>query len=461
MTLSTLPKKRPHEHLLILQDPSGHSREYLLPENKTLTFGRMDCRFKIEPYSIELKDQSLPEGVCGEFLIQNEKIMFKILNQSKNVPSAEYAGLTIREAELPFISQIKFGSSLFSFSKKNYQSSQWIPEIPKSVKPWKTKSESGAQLLIQTNKVAKTPLSVYLSGETGTGKDLLAHLIHAWSDCASGPFVALNCGAISLSLVESELFGHVKGAFTGADRPRTGAFLKAHNGTLFLDEVGNLPPEIQVKLLRFLEDGEIRPVGSDTVLHSKVRLICATHLPLRQLVEEGKFRQDLYFRIASVTLKIPSLRDRPEDIEMLSIETAKKLGKEIPPKTLLKLKAYRWPGNVRELQHSVERACGLSSSFDSLLSEECFEWEPLQKSNQSSNALEFDGILKIEDMEKILLLKALRLAKGHRGEAAKILGVARSTVFDMLKRHKIMGPRMLEKMNAAPSSYSHPYTIAL
>src|SRR3954467_3600220 len=167
-------------------------------------------------------------------------------------------------------------------------------------------------------KAAATPLSIYLAGETGTGKEVLAHLLHAWSQRAPGPFGPVHGGALPLSLAESELFGHVKGAFTGAVQSRPGALMQAHGGTLFLDEIGDLPLDIQVKLLRFLENGEIRPVGADRASRADVRIVCATHHPLHKLVEEGKFRRDLYYRLASVTIEIPSLRARPDDIHMLA-----------------------------------------------------------------------------------------------------------------------------------------------
>jgi DNA-binding NtrC family response regulator len=414
-----------------IQDPSGHTRTLNFRPGERLTMG------SAEESKILIKDPEISAPNLGEIELGEQKISVKMLD---SLTSAEFSGLSFREGEIPSGAEVKFGATRLTFSSATEEDS--LPQFPKGARPWKSSTEVGAKLLWQTRKVAATPLSVYISGETGTGKELIAHLLHAWSDRASGPFVAINCGALTPSLVESELFGHVKGSFTGADQSRVGAFLQAHNGTLFLDEVGNLPAEVQVKLLRFLEDGEIRPVGSDRVLHSQVRLVCATHLPLLKLVEEGKFRKDLYFRIASVTLKIPSLKERPEDIELLAIEAAGKLGKVIPAKTLAKLQSYSWPGNVRELQHSVERACGLAGPFEKILSEDLFEWDDMKALTGGNSSLpEFDGVLRMDEMEKILLLKALRISHGNRQEAAKLLGVARSTVFDMLKRHKIPGPR--------------------
>jgi DNA-binding NtrC family response regulator len=294
--------------------------------------------------------------------------------------------------------------------------------------------------------VATTPLSIYLAGETGTGKEVLAHLLHSWSDRASGPFVPLHCGALALSLAESELFGHVKGAFTGAIHQRPGALMQAHGGTLFLDEVGDLPMDIQVKLLRFLENGEIRPVGADRSSRADARILCATHHPLLKLVEEGKFRRDLYYRLASVTIEIPTLRSRPEDIELLATRFASELKRTLSPRAILRLQAHAWPGNVRELRHAIERASGLAGLFKPVLGEDSFEFLLTPDNISTTPTLELGAaVLSLQEMERVMLIKSLKLARGHRGQAAKILGVARSTLFEMLKRHKIQGPRALSE----------------
>ena len=438
----------PRKWTVRIQDPSGHTRQLKFRAGDHLRFG------KGEASEIPFKDPSLGAEFSGAIHLEEDRISMKIDDPCLQ---GRFAGLAIREGELPMGAEVRIGATGITFLQDLEDHS--LPLFPRGVRAWKSLSETGAKLLWQTKKVAATPLSVYISGETGTGKELIAHLLHAWSESHSGPFVAINCGALPLSLVESELFGHVKGAFTGADNGRIGAFLQAHNGTLFLDEVGNLPPEVQVKLLRFLEDGEIRPVGSDRVVHSHVRLVCATHLPLLKLVEEGKFRKDLYFRIASVTLKIPSLRERPDDIEMLATEISARLGKVLPQATLSKLKSYSWPGNVRELQHSIERACGMAGPFEAVLSEDLFEWDEMKGLSAGEvvtgreEPAEFDGVLRIDEMEKILLLKALRITNGNRQAAAKLLGVARSTVFDMLKRHRIPGPRYDRTHDDDPGSH--------
>jgi len=218
--------------------------------------------------------------------------------------------------------------------------------------------------------------------------------------------------------------------------------MQAHGGTLFLDEIGDLPLDIQVKLLRFLENGEIRPVGADKPSRADVRLICATHHPLHQLVAEGKFRRDLYFRIASVTITIPSLRSRAKDIEMLAKKFAAELNRTLAPRALLRLKAHTWPGNVRELRHAIERASGLAGPFTPMLSEESFEFLLTSENLMQNPRLELGAsILTLHEMEKAVILRALRLTEGNRAQAAKILGIARSTLFEKIKTHKILGPR--------------------
>jgi DNA-binding NtrC family response regulator len=232
-------------------------------------------------------------------------------------------------------------------------------------------------------------------------------------------------------LAESELFGHTKGAYTGAFRSRAGALLQAHGGTLFLDEIGDLSPDIQVKLLRFLENGEIRPVGSDSTLKSEVRLICATHRPLEKLVAEGKFRQDLYFRLASITLKIPALRERPEDVRLLAERFAAEFGKVLAPEVGERLLRHSWPGNVRELRHALERASGMAEPEQLLLKTEDFEFL------ENSAAAPADESLNLRDVERRLLVRALEMSRGNRAQAARLLGVARSTLFEMLRRHRL------------------------
>jgi transcriptional regulator of acetoin/glycerol metabolism len=421
-----------------VEDPSGETRVLALQSSGDFTLGRS------EQSTIPLRDSTVAFEAAH---IWATPVIGKAGNLSPfwmrlndGTPPAFVGDLGVREAQIPAGVVIQFGETKITFEP--LISDMGLPSFPHGVRPWLTQSHEGRELLWMAKKAAATPLSLYIAGETGTGKEVLAHLLHSWSDRASGPFVPLHCGALSISLIESELFGHVKGAFTGAQNQRSGALMQAHNGTLFLDEVGDLPLDIQVKLLRFLENGEIRPVGADRCAHADVRLLCATHHPLLKLVEQGKFRRDLYYRLASVTLEIPNLRSRPEDIELLALKFAKNLNRTLSSQALLRLKAHRWPGNVRELRHAVERASGLAGPFSPILPEDAFQFLITPENEVDPSDLEIgEATLSLVEMERVMVIKALKLARGNRAQAAKILGVARSTLFEMLKRHKIIGPR--------------------
>jgi DNA-binding NtrC family response regulator len=369
-----------------------------------------------------------------------------------NSPPARVGGLTLREFRLPLGTAIHLGDTVLLLDKAQAQETKRhaLPETPGQVRPWLTRSESGRELLWSARKLAETRLSVYINGETGTGKELIAHLLHAWSPRRSGPFVPINCAALSISLVESELFGHVRGAYTGAEQSRRGALLQANQGTLFLDEVGDLPMEVQIKLLRFLESGEIRPVGADHSVRSDVRIVCATHLPLKKLVEEGRFRRDLYFRLASVTLALPSLRTRPEDIRYLSQSFASDNGKTLSPGAIALLQSCQWKGNARELRHAVDRASALSGLDFPVLSEKNFNWlqEDETVSENPGIVLDrpnaegaLDGCVSLADMERTMVLRALKICNGNRTDAARRLGIARSTLALKIRALKIPGTR--------------------
>jgi two-component system, NtrC family, response regulator HydG len=441
-------------------DPSGETRIVRLqnPAQGGFTIGKSDDA------SIPLHDERASPAVAlisvaplQEATEASDKNSFKNaspfwLHVADNAPPVSIGDLFVRDAQIPAGVPISIADS--SITLEPLTSDRVLPALPQGMRPWLTQSEEGRELLWMARKAAATPLSLYIAGETGTGKEVLAHLLHAWSDRSAGPFVPLHCGALALTLVESELFGHVKGAFTGAHHHRSGAFMQAHGGTLFLDEVGDLPLDIQVKLLRFLENGEIRHVGSDQLSRADVRLLCATHHPLNKLVEQGKFRRDLFYRLASVTLEIPALRDRPADIELLAFRFARDLGRQISPQAMLRLKAHRWPGNVRELRHAVERASGLAGPFCPILDCASFDFLITPQNITLVPELEFgSAVLSMHEMERVMILKALKLARGNRAEAARILGIARSTLFGMLKRHKLKGPRLIkERAMAAAES---------
>ena len=280
------------------------------------------------------------------------------------------------------------------------------------------------QLRSLIKRIAPMPTTVLLQGESGTGKEVTARALHQMSPRESRPFVPVNCAAISPELIESELFGHVKGAFTGASETRNGLFFYAHGGTLFLDEIGELPLAMQTKLLRALEERRIRPIGSEREVPVDVRIIAATNRDLSAEVAAGRFRQDLYFRLAVVDLTIPTLRSRPEDIPDLvrhfMLLFSAQLGVEalpLLPDTVRRLAAYPWPGNVRELRNLVERSLILGA----------FQLDVL--GGKSVPALSGDELgLTLEEVEKRHILRVLEHAAGNKSEAARRLGVSRKTL---------------------------------
>lgn len=287
------------------------------------------------------------------------------------------------------------------------------------------------------DKVAATDANVLILGENGTGKELIARAIHNKSARADENFIKVDLGAISETLFQSELFGHVKGAFTDARENRPGRFEIANKGTLFLDEIGNLSLSMQAKLLTAIQFKQITRVGSNKAIPLDTRLICATNMPLYEMVVEKEFRQDLLYRINTVEIKLPPLRKRVEDIEPLARHFLKLYGKKYKKEkirlnetTLTKLKAYSWPGNVRELQHAIERAIIMSNSH--LLAPEDF----LLVERPSQNVITTDTF-NMEDMEKQAIQNAIRNAEGNLTQAAKALGLGRSTLYRKMEKYKL------------------------
>jgi PAS domain S-box-containing protein len=300
-------------------------------------------------------------------------------------------------------------------------------------------SEPLQKVLAQVSKVAPSDSTILILGETGTGKELIARAIHKRSRRAARPFIGVNCGAIPASLIASELFGHEKGSFTGATQRRLGRFEAANSGTIFLDEVGDLPPDIQIALLRVLQEREIERIGNDKPIPVDVRVMAATHRDLEKLVAEGKFRQDLLYRLNVVPLEMPSLRDRAADIPLLVeyfiARFGKKAGKKfrsIDKKTLGLLQAYGWPGNIRELQNVIERAVILSDSNIFAVDEAWLKREPSEAPHPSAA---LNGVLLAHEKEAIeaALAQSHGRVSGPAGAAAK-LGVPDSTLDAKIKR---------------------------
>ncbi len=276
-------------------------------------------------------------------------------------------------------------------------------------------------------RVSVSDGTVLISGETGSGKELVARAVHTLSVRAKGPFVAINCSAISHDLVESELFGHEKGSFTGAVKSRKGAFEQANGGTLLLDEVGELSLDLQPKLLRVLEEGVIRRVGSQIENEVDVRVVAATHRDLKEEVDNGNFRADLLYRLFVLPLFVPPLRERKEDIGLLTSYFVGSRG-ELAPEAQQHLVDHPWPGNVRELKNVLERACIMR--VDGLI-----EPGDLIFLKEEGTDREFSDDHSLEDLEKMYYSRALEKSNGSIRAAAKSLGIPKSTFFDRLKKY--------------------------
>jgi two-component system response regulator AtoC len=308
-------------------------------------------------------------------------------------------------------------------------------------------SEAMQEVLRQLRKVAPIKTTVLLSGESGTGKELVARALHELSPRASLPFVAVNCGAIPGELMESELFGHVRGAFTDASRNKKGLFAEADGGTLFLDEIGELVPGLQVKLLRFLQDEEIRRVGDNRSEKVDVRVVAASARDLSRAVKEGQFREDLYYRLNVVGIRLPPLRERPADIPLLARHFLAKYARLRPdaslrgfaPEALEALQAYRWPGNVRELEHAVERALVLCEG--PLIREEDLPDELRAPAPGAPPAAMPEGTLSVKRatraVEEQLIRKALERTGGNRTRAAEILELSYRALLYKIKEYGI------------------------
>jgi two-component system response regulator HydG len=291
-------------------------------------------------------------------------------------------------------------------------------------------------------RIADTDASVLVTGESGTGKELVARALHARGRRHSGPFVALNCAAMPETLLESELFGHARGAFTDARAPRTGLFVKASGGTLFLDEVADLSPALQPKLLRALQERRVRPVGGDEEIPFDVRLVCATNQDLEAAVEEQRFREDLYFRINVIQVALPPLRARGGDVLLLAQHFldhhAARAGKRvtgIAPAAAERLVAYPWPGNVRELQNCIERAVALTG-FERIAVEDLPEKvRAYRRSHVLVAGDDPSELVSLEEVERRYILRVMEAVGGSKTLAAQVLGIGRKTLYRKLEQY--------------------------
>jgi two-component system response regulator HydG len=307
------------------------------------------------------------------------------------------------------------------------------------------RSPAMVTLLETVAQVASSEATVLITGESGTGKELIAGAIHYNSPRKDGAFVKINCAAITETLLESELFGHEKGAFTGAHRRKEGRFRQAHGGSIFLDEISEMSLAMQVKLLRVLQEREITRVGGEEVIEVNVRVIAATNKDLLEEIQAGRFRDDLFYRLNVITLNMPALRDRKQDIPLLGqhfltmfSERNRKEIKGFTPQAMDRMLKHDWPGNVRELMNAVERGVVLSTS--EYLDEK--ELPFLAKDSLSDEERLYDGgipaDLPLEEVEKASILKTLELAGGNKSEASRRLGITRRTLHKKLKKYGVM-----------------------
>jgi two-component system response regulator HydG len=296
-------------------------------------------------------------------------------------------------------------------------------------------SECMLEVKRQVQRVARSDATVLITGESGTGKELIARAVHSWSGRRDGQLVTVNCAALPEQLFESELFGHTRGAFTDAHSARTGLFVTANGGTIFLDEVGEIPLPLQAKLLRVLQERRIRPVGSSSEIPIDVRVVTATNRDLSQLVESGRFREDLYYRLNVINIEVPPLRARGNDILLLAHHFIKRFahdeGKNVTgmlSTTAERLLGYDWPGNVRELQNCIERAVALTE-YDRLTVEDL----PAVLQQRQRRALAFstddaEALPTLEEVERRYIEHVLGIVGGNKTVAARILGVDRRTL---------------------------------
>ncbi len=339
-----------------------------------------------------------------------------------------YLGARIEQARVPLGGSVRIGRTTLRFSPL-------APEVPPSEREELCgligRSLPMRRLFTLVEKLARSDATVLVRGESGTGKDAVARAIHQLSDRASSPFVVFECAAVNPNLVESELFGHARGAFTGADRARAGAVEAATGGTLYLDEVGALPLELQPKLLRVLESREFRRVGENLPRKTSMRVVASTHKDLEAEVKAGHFRSDLYFRLAVTVVEVPPLRKRPEDIPLLAAHFARRLtGVDVPlnPATLAALQCDMWPGNVRELRNAVERVVTLGS-----LRGDAPEPEPPPASFKEMRER------FLSQFERDYLVALIERNDGNVSAAAREAKLARSQFYRLLARHGLVG----------------------
>ncbi len=414
---------------LKISEPCKPVRMYPIQQEVTTLGKAPSC-------DVALTDSFASDVHC-KILVRGNRILLFDLNSTNG---SLINGVRVREADLEEgqeiqIGKTKIGIELVAEDRKiePIEADAFGPIIGQSI-PMR-------EMYHVIQQIAPTDATVCILGETGSGKELVARSIHDVSTRSMKPWIALNCGAISRELIESELFGHEKGAFTGAHQQRKGAFEQAHGGTLFLDEVGELSLNLQPALLRVLETGRFRRVGGNQEISVDVRVICATHRDLAQKVKEGLFREDLFFRLYVFPIYLPALRELREDILLIAnhfLKTMAPRGRKIQlsSEAAHYLESLEWRGNVRELKNVIQRALVLAKS-DVLEISDLTSPGFSSSRSQTPASFPFSNSSNLENLQKEIILRELRSNEGNRSAAAKALGIAKSTLYEKIKKYGI------------------------
>jgi transcriptional regulator with PAS, ATPase and Fis domain len=402
------------------------SKDFPVFDPKTLELALKTSESKVEPLNHVLIVPCLHDGQLVGVLFAHHVRNHWISSESILV---EIAATELAHLMLPSVPGLTLSSNLKAKTK-----------ISKSVAPIVIgESDKLKQVLNVIDRVAPTTASILILGESGTGKELIAQRIHALSDRRDMPFVALNCGALTESLLESELFGHEKGSFTGANTTKKGLAEIASGGTLFLDEIGEMALSLQAKMLRFLQEGEFFRVGGKDPIHVDVRIVSATNRDLETEIRNSKFREDLYYRLNTITIKSPALRDRKEDLPLLIQHFGSDVLSRMAPDALAALKTYAWPGNIRELQNAIERIRILTAGAKVEILDLPANIRNALQSASSHQMLGAPPVgMPLEDLERIHILRCLEHFEGNKTRAAQSLGITIKTLYNKLHRYGIL-----------------------
>ncbi|MFZ3065410.1 MAG: sigma 54-interacting transcriptional regulator [Nitrospirota bacterium] len=438
-----MPNQRQDADTTLKIITKGHAKTLLLKKVKlAVTKGReLGKEFVIDKGLLRIGSKKENDVVIADDTVSRHHAVIEekkgqyIIRDLESTNGTFVNGLQVSEAFLNEGSIIRLGNTELRFIPVE-EKIELTPSKKDRFGDIVGKSKEMKEVFGILEKVSKTGATILITGETGTGKELVAKAIHENSNRSKKPFVVIDCSAIARNLIESELFGHEKGAFTGAVSTRHGAFETANGGTIFLDEIGELEPDMQPRLLRVLEAREIKRVGSTNIIPVDVRIIAATNRDLSAEIMKNRFREDLFYRLSVININLPQLRDRKDDISLLidyfiKTNKARKV-KGVAKETLNILINYRWPGNVRELRNVIERAIALGAS-DYIEPKDLILLKP-QASEKDTADLSGKTL---EEIEKSAIIQTLKAHKGNKTTTAKALGIAYSTLYEKMKKYGI------------------------